>query len=437
MMNNRTVRFCLFLTALVATHSCSRPVTVETTGFIVDGLQVIFKETPGNPIVAGGLYLKGGANYTGIQQAGIESFLFDAATRGTKTLKKDELNASLEFMGTSFKVVARYDFTGLLFQCILDQIDPSWELFTDVLLHPRFEPEELELVRQRRIAVIEAERDQPRSYVLRIANDLLYEGHHYGVSIHGLASMAASVSRKDLIQYHRSDITKNRALLVIVGDLDLQDVTQRVRQLARQLPQGPELRLPTLVFDPGKPDLAVAQRSLPTNYILGLVGAPRPGHPEYPAFSAAMGILSDQLVEELHTRYQLSTSIGAGAAQRITNMGYIQVTAAKPDSAVMVIFQAINQMIREPLPESRLRNVLTMSITRHLLENESVANQRDQLAQWEIVGDGWEQSDQYIPELQVLKPQDIQSVMRKYLRNFHFGVVGNPRRVSKQLFTSR
>jgi predicted Zn-dependent peptidase len=436
-MSGRFIRTGLLTSAILGLMACSRPGEVETTGFIVDGLQVIFKDTPGNPVVAGGFYLRGGTNYMGTQQAGTEMFLFDAATRGTKTLAKNELNTRLESMGTSFDVTAMYDFTGLIIRCLNDNFDPSWQLFTDVILHPRFEPDDLDLVRQKMVADIEAEKDQPKRYVFRVANDLFYQGHPYGVSIYGLASTSANMSRKDLLQYHRSDVTKNRALLVIVGDLDLQDVTSKARDFARYIPQGPELRLPTLAFNPGKPDLAVAGRRLPTNYILSLVAAPRPGHPDYPAFTAAMRILSDRLGEELHTKTGLATNYGAGFAHRIANMGYIHVTTAKPDSTVMAIFRTVDQMILEPIPEQQLKSALTTSVTRYMLDNESAANQLAQLALWEIVGEGWSQADQYLPEIQALRPDDIQNVTRKYLRNYHFGVVGNARKVDKKLFKSR
>ena len=436
-MSSRLIRDWFLFTVFLGLLACSRPAKVETIGFIVDGLQVIFKDTPGNPVVAGGFYLKGGTNYMGTRQAGIEILLFDAAIRGTETRTKDELNARLESMGTSFNITAGYDHTGLTFQCILDRFDPSWGLFTDVLLHPRFDPRELELVRQKMIAFVEAENDQPKRNVNRVANDLFYEGHPYGVSVYGFASTTAGLSRKDLLQFHRGDVTKNRALLVIVGDLDLQDITRRTRELARKLPPGPELRLPALAFDPGRPDLAVARRNLPTNYILGLFAAPRPGHPDYPAFTAAMRILSDRLYEELHTRRNLATDPGAGFAHRSANHGYIHLTTSKPDSTVMVIFQTVDQMILEPIPETWLKQALATSVTRHLLENESALNQLAQLAMWEIVGEGWEQADQYLPELRSLRPADIQAMMRKYARNFHFGVVGDPRRVNERLFTSR
>ena len=436
-MTGHRLRAALASLGLLTMAACSRPAEVGTTDFIVDGLQVIYKNTPGSPVVTVGLYLKGGTNYMGPRQMGIERFMFMAAMGGTDTYSKDELNAQLESLGSSFGVEAEYDYTGFGILCLRDGFEPSWGLFTDVLIRPRFDPREIELVRQRIVAAIEAEDDQPSRYVRRVANDLYYEGHPYGVSLYGMTSAVASVSRKDLIQYHRSDVTKNRMLLVIVGDIDEQDVSRKARELARELPTGPDLRLPALTFSPGKADLAVAQRKLGSHYIRGLFDAPRPGHPDFPAFTAATRILSSRLKEELRARHGLTTEPSAGFGHRIANHGYLSLTTSEPNRTLRAIFQSIEGVILDPIPEKQLKDALTLSVTRYLLENESSLNQVQQLAMWEIVGEGWEKGDQYLPEIGDLRPEDIQMVLRKYLRNMHFGVVGNPRGISEQLFTSR
>ncbi|MCH7940284.1 MAG: hypothetical protein IID13_11160, partial [Candidatus Marinimicrobia bacterium] len=51
--------------------------------------------------------------------------------------------------------------------------------------------------------------------------------------------------------------------------------------------------------------------------------------------------------------------------------------------------------------------------------------------------EGWEQLDQFAPELGTVRPEQVQFVMRKYVRNIHFAVVGNPRKVPRKLLTSR
>ena len=434
---NRYFKTFFFLIVCLTLTGCSQPQTAVTTSFIVEGLQVIVKTVPDSPVVAGGFYLKGGQNYIGPRQAGIETLLFRTAALGSETLAGDELNLRLESMGTSFEVAAEYDYTGLTFRCNLANFAQSWDIFADVLLNPRFEPKELELVRQSLIATIESANDLLERNIRQLANDQFYDDHPYGVSPYGTSATIAAISRQDLLQYHHGDITKNRALLVMVGDLDLSQVTNMVRELTRQLPLGPEPRLPTLLFDPGSPDLTVIQRNLSASYILGLFPAPKPGHPDYPAFTAAMSILNDWLYEELVVSSKLAANPAVGFDQRIANHGHIQITTANPNDAVRAVFQTIDRLILDPLPDGSLKGAIATSTTRHLLEGESIKAQREQLVRWEIVGDGWQQVDQYLSELQSLQPGMIQAMIRKYLLNFHFVVVGNPQQLDRQLFINR
>ncbi|MCH7859171.1 MAG: insulinase family protein [Candidatus Marinimicrobia bacterium] len=431
------VKYPVTLALWLGLITCTQPSEVTTTGFIVNGLKVIFRKVPGSPIVAAGFYLKGGANYVGPNLAGIEPFLFETAVRGTETRTKTEINTFLESTGTVFRVVAEYDYSGLIIQSRLDQFTAAWELFADVLLHPRLEPHELELVRQKITTAIGTENDRPERQVQRLVNDLYYTRHPYGISLYGTASSIKRLTRNDLIQYHREDLTKNRAGLVIVGDLDLKEVTAMARELARRMPTGPQVRLPTVMFNPGRAELAVANRRLPTNLILGLFAAPRPGHPDYPAFTIAMQLLSDRLFQELRTERSLADDPSAAAAARIANHGVIRVTTTKPEMALKAVLAVIDRMIAQPVNDQQLEQALAVSVTRYRLKHESILDQLEQLAMWELVGEGWEKADQYLREIPAVKPVHIRTVMRRYVRDIHFGVVGNPALVPRALVTGR
>ncbi len=436
-MTRHQAKYSVVLALWLGLMACTQPPQVTTTGFIVDGLQVIFRKVPGSPMVAAGFYLKGGANYMGPNLAGIEPFLFETAVRGTETRTKVEIDTWLESTGAVFRVVAEYDYSGLIIQSPLDQFTAAWELLADVLLHPRLEPHELEGVRRKITTAIETENDRPERQVQRLANDLYYAGHPYGVSLHGTAFSIARLTRNDLIQYHREDVTKNRAGLVIVGDLDLKDVTARARDFARRLPTGPQVRLPAVLFDPGRAELAGANRRLPTNLILGLFAAPRPGHPDYPAFTIAMQALSDQLFQELRTERSLADDPSAGVAARIANHGTVRVTTTKPEPALKTILAVIDRMIAQPIDDQQLEQARAVSVTRYHLERESILDQLEQLAMWDLVGEGWEKADQYLQEIPAVKPGHIQTVMRRYARGMHVGVVGNPALVPGALVTGR
>jgi len=432
----------VILSVVLFIAGCARNQSSEeksTTAFTIDSLQVILRTIPGNPVVAAGFYQKGGTRYVPGDQAGIERFLFETATHGTESLSKDELNASLESMGTNLNIEAQYDYNGLTMTCLRRSFTDSWDIFSDVLLHPSFQEKEIELVREQLLSSIRSEQDEPDSYVQLLSNNLYYQAHPYAVSLFGTESFVSNVSRDALLEYHDTQITKARALMVIVGDLTRDDVQEQVRSLAAGLPAGTS-RPDTgddNGYDAGPPDVTVAERNIPTNYIRGLCPAPTPGSADYPAFASAFRILDNKLFEEIRTKRNLSYAPAAGSSRREDNYGIIYVSTTQPDTTLRVMFRTIEQMADEPLTQKELSDEISQAITRDLMNQETAAAQMDQLVMFEIVGGDWRQAAAYIDRLRELTPQDIREAIGRYAHNFHFGVVGHPDQISETLFTSR
>lgn len=421
------------------TQSAMNTETTENnaTSFTVNGLKVIVKRTPGNPVVSTGFFVNGGTRYVPESQAGIENFLFNAATHGTENLSKDNLNSRLESMGTHFSTVNQYDYTGLSMTSLKRTYDQSWDLFEDVLLHPAFAQEEVDLARQQIQAAIKSEQDDPDSYVSLIADKLYYNGFPYAVSLNGKADVIANITPEDLHTYHDTKITKTRGLLVVVGDLSPDMVKSKVQSLATALPTGPGFTREDGNFTPGPAAVDVVQRDLPTNYILGYCPAPAPGSADYPAFSAGMRILHDKLWEEIRTKRNLSYAPASGVSRRATNYGYLYITTTKPDTSIKVMFATVDSMATKPLPKKDVKNEVTSSITRDLMNQETAQAQMTKLARYELVGGGYMNAKKYLDELQQLTPIDIQNAVQKYTHDYHFGILGDPNQIDKALFTSR
>ncbi|MBD3273960.1 MAG: hypothetical protein GF372_01545 [Candidatus Marinimicrobia bacterium] len=408
------------------------------TSFTVDGLQVLVKQTPGNPVVAAGFFLNGGTKYVPKSQAGIERFALRAATEGTKNYPRDVLNARLESMGTTISAGANYDYNGLQLNTLQRNFDESWKLFQDVIVNPVYETEDVDIVRQQLLTGLRSIQDDPDSYVAQVANNLFYANTPYAVSLYGNEEVLQSATPEDLKAYHSKHLTKDRALLVVVGDVTPDMISKRASELAAALPAGSADEAPNFgSFAPGDSDMEIAERELPTNYIRGQFKAPSLADPDYPAFSAAMRILRNKLFEEVRTKRNLSYAPAAGVSQRVQNYGLIYVSTAFPDTTIKVMFATIDEMIDSPLPAQTVKNEISQSITRNLMQQETAEAQMGQLANYQLVAGDYRLADDYLTELERLQPEDIQSAMKKYVKDIHFGIVGDPSKIDTELFTQK
>ena len=95
------------------------------------------------------------------------------------------------------------------------------ELLADALQRPRFEPDELEGVRERRIEFIRAAKDsEPQSLIASYGRARLFGAHPFGQPVSGSERSLPAITADDLAHYHADHIGADRLTLVFAGDFD-------------------------------------------------------------------------------------------------------------------------------------------------------------------------------------------------------------------------
>ncbi len=69
--------------------------------FDVNGMKVLVKRRENAPTVAAGLFIRGGARNISDKNAGIENFMLDVATQGSKNFPRETLRRELASTGSS------------------------------------------------------------------------------------------------------------------------------------------------------------------------------------------------------------------------------------------------------------------------------------------------------------------------------------------------
>src|SRR5205085_8649061 len=172
-------------------------------------------------------------------------------------------------LGTVIGDSSNYDYSTLSMTDTRANFDRSWEIFTDVALHPSFTKEDVELVKSRVIASLNQQQDDPDSYLQRLQEKVAYAGHPYLNNPEGSVETVSRLTAEDLRAYHQRVMQTSHLLLVIVGDLDAAQLKSRLASTFGKLPRGDYKAQtpPALVFNASTLD--VTTRELPTNYIQG------------------------------------------------------------------------------------------------------------------------------------------------------------------------
>jgi zinc protease len=402
--------------------------------FDVNGLKVIVKRRTNSPTVAAGLFIRGGARNISALNAGIENLMLEVATEGSKSFPRETLRRELARTGSSIGSGATKDYSVLSFASTRENFDRSWNVFTDIALNPTFKAEDIEQARQSIFTGLREQETDNDNFLHVLQDRVIYANHPYANTVGGTLETVGHFTAKDLSDYHRKIMETSRLLLVVVGDIDSKELQTRIAATLGRLPRGNYKEQPYPALDFSKPTLDVTSRTLPTNYVQGVFDAPSINSPDYSAMRVAVAILQSRIFDEVRTLRQLSYAPSAELDSFAANTGNIYVTAVDANQAVKVMLGEVNNLKTQTYPSEIISSIAGHFLTTYYLGQETNGAQAAELAKYELIGGGWRNAFQFLDKIRQVKPEDIQAVSKKYIKNIRFVVVGKPEAVDKKTF---
>src|SRR5262245_31672045 len=410
-----------------------------TTDFtIANGIKTIHRRVTANDVVAVQIYFRGGTRNINEKNAGIESLIFEVAQQGTKNFTKSQLNREIARMGTVIDSGSGYDFSVFAMRCVRQNFDRSWQLITDMILNPTFDEKEFTLVRDQLTNALRQQDDNPDSQVQILSNKLLYASHPYFNPPDGTLESVSRLTVADLRAHHASILQGSRMLVVVVGNVPLEDVRRKVETSFGKLAKGDYRAEAPPAFARAKtPEFQLVEKGVATNYIRGTFAAPPLDDLDYPAFSVAINILTQLFFQEVRVKRNLTYGADATLLSHGANSGYLTVTTAKPNETIRVMFDQIEFLQRQTILREPLKAIISGFLTQYYTKLESNDAQAGKLAEYELLGGGWRRLITWLDVVNRVTPEDINRVSRTYLNSFHFAAIGDPKLFDRTLFMSK
>lgn len=199
-----------------------------------NGLKVVMVERHNAPVVDFSLLVRGGYSADAPGMPGVVSFTQRMLEEGTPTRDSLRIGEQLEAIGATFSTGANLDWTSASLNVLKATMPQGLEIFADLVLHPAFPQGEFERLRRERLAAIARDKVTPERMALRVVPSLLYgAGHPYATAFSGTGTEAAlaRMTRDDLAKFHQARFRPNNAILLVVGDTTLAEITPKLEAL--------------------------------------------------------------------------------------------------------------------------------------------------------------------------------------------------------------
>ena len=294
-----------------------------------NGLKVILAERHEVPLVNFTLASDAGFASDASTTPGTANLAMQVLTDGTRTRNALQISDELELLGATLRGYSNLDLSFVSLSALTSELDPSLDLFADVVLHPSYPEAEVKREQKLVLAGIEREQNTPTTLAVRVLPGLLYgAGHPYGNPLTGSGTKesVAKLTRDDLVKFHDTWIGPNNSTLIVVGDTTLKEVTPKLDKLfagwkSRSAPSKNVMTVPVaaksavyLIDKPG---------ALQSVIIAGVVAPPRANPQEIAieAMNDSLGgtfgaRLNMNLREDKHWSYGVRTVLRDARSQR-------------------------------------------------------------------------------------------------------------------------
>ena len=338
-----------------------------------NGLQVVLAEVHKTPLVQVNLIVGGGWSADQRGRYGTASFMARMQDEGTKSRTTLQINDEAQRLGAQLNTGSSLDNCTVSLNALKAKLDPSLDLFADVVLNPSFPAEEVERQRQQVLGQILQQKKQPVPMGLRILPGLLYgQDHPYGQPFTGSGTedVVKSVGQQDLATFHSTWFKPDNATLVVVGDVTMDEMLPRLEKAFGAWKPGavPAIQLPevaqprsTTVYIVDKPD--AAQSVL----FAANLGPPR-NDPSAVSFDVLNSILGGTFTSRINMNLREDKGYTYGASSRAVDARGQGVFWASTQVRTDVTKESIAELMKE-LREIRGTRPVTAAELKKAQEN--------------------------------------------------------------------
>ena len=355
----------------------TRSVQVEPQVLTLNnGIRVVLDVDQGHPTVSVGALVASGSRFEDRTTRGMSHFIEHLLFKGTERRTALELSSAIENVGGELNAFTDTQYTMFYVRVPSNHLNAALDVLADMLLHPRFDPGDIELERRVVEQEILAFEDSPDDVATDELLKIQYGDDPVASNPLGSIESVRSFGRDSFVRYFKQHFVGTGTVLSIAGDFDPDTVVGVLDQSFAGMAQGEEWA------DWPVPSRSVRYRDTerPTEQVY--LARALPGFAQFSRQATILnlasnvfgGNMSSRLFQRVREREALVYSIGSFPVS-FSNTGFLGITAeSSPGNAARVqevVREEIDTMRREQISMAELQHAKDTVVGSLLLSLES------------------------------------------------------------------
>lgn len=316
-------------------------------------------------------------------EKGMAHFIEHMIFKGTDSmLSESDINLIAQKLSADINAFTSFDSTTYFFDVPVANWQQVLPVFADCMQNCKFDQEHMNSEVKAVIQELKMYRDE---YTWSLAEGLvtsIFESHPYHHPIIGYKQDLWNLKRETLLKFYKKYYIPNNATLVLVGDLDIEEVIQKVTEVFGDIPKGPEiLREPFFINDELQAKTITMYRDV--EQALCMFAFCLPGASQKKAFfyDIIAYLIANGKGSRLHKILiddeQLATSVSAMTYDLIDRELFFVTVKPKHEKDIekikAIILEQFSILAHQEIPDLELRRALKLAYVdqQHLLEDVS------------------------------------------------------------------
>ncbi|HHT9134642.1 MAG TPA: M16 family metallopeptidase [Candidatus Avalokitesvara rifleensis] len=410
-----------------------------------NGMVLFLLEDHELPLVNITSAIRTGSIYEPADKAGLAALVGHVMrSGGTTNMSAEDINKELEFMAAFVETSIGREEGSASLSSMTKDFDKTLKVFADILMHPAFPEDKIQKRKEEVLEAIRRENDNPDQIAFREFRRLLYEPHPYNRKVEGYADTIPTITREDMVAFHKRYFHPNNMIMGISGDFN-------TAELIKKLEQAFEGWKKEEIDFPHVPKVG-EEMTLSINYVdkdleqstilLGNIGIERT-NPDYFAvkimnFILGEGSFTARIPKKVRDEEGLAYSVYS-AFHTPRDLGFFfvscQTKVGSTGRAIELILEELQRIKQKPVSDEELTLAKDTFINQFIFLFTTSTAIVSHMVDIEYEGLPLDYLDTYVANITAVTKEDVLRVAQEYLHpdKITLLVVGNEKRFDRPL----
>lgn len=398
-----------------------------------NGLTILTEEMPTLRSVSLGVWLKQGSRHETPEENGVSHFIEHLLFKGTERRSAAEIAKTIDAIGGQCDAFTSKEYTCFYARVLDEHLPRALDLLSDIVLHPKFDPENIEKERKVIFEEIKMVEDSPDELVYDLFTETFWRNHPLGRPIQGTIESVSALGPGLLMEFFRGSYDPGNVVIAAAGHLDEDRFIEMADKAFASMPRCGKDR-PVTPPRPHPGFVTKEKKDLEQLHLcLGVEAYPQKHDYRYVGYvmnTLLGGTMSSRLFQRIREERGLAYTVFSSISS-FADTGYLMVYAAtRPEGGQEVLTQVCAELRRlkeTPIDEVELRAAKDHLKGSLMLSLESSSSRMSNLARQDIYFNQQFSLDEVIAGIDRVTTADVQGLARTILvsSNCTVAVLGN------------